>query len=64
MKTLVVSLFTDRMILSFFMWAGAPSPVSIDPVMTHQAWARYDSEVEAEEALVNLDETVSVSGEK
>lgn len=33
-----------------FEWLGAPAPNSFEPVMTHQAWATYDSAEEAEAA--------------
>lgn len=40
-----------------FDWAGAPKARSFEPVMTHQAWASYDTEEDAtaaETALANL----------
>ncbi len=42
---------------ALFEWAGAPAAQSFEPVMTHQAWASYDSEddaIAAETALANL----------
>lgn len=37
-----------------FEFAGGPMPRSIEPVMTHQAWATFDTEVEASEATKKL----------
>jgi len=38
-----------------FDWLGAPAPVSFEPVMTHEAWATYDSaeKADAAEAALN-----------
>lgn len=38
-----------------FEWAGGPQPTSFEPVMTHQAWATFDSEAAAIEAEKTLD---------
>lgn len=37
-----------------FQWAGGPQPVSFEPVMTHQAWATFQSEAAAIEAEATL----------
>jgi len=40
-----------------FKWAGGPQPVSFEPVMTHQAWATFDTvdaAIEAEKTLEAL----------
>ncbi|MEL6857321.1 MAG: alkaline phosphatase family protein [Pseudomonadota bacterium] len=35
---------------NLFEWLGAPAPLSFEPVMTHEAWATYDTSEEAEAA--------------
>ena len=40
-----------------FQWLGAPTPLSFEPVMTHEAWATYGSVEEAktaEQAMENI----------
>lgn len=38
-----------------FEWLGGPQPKSFEPVMTHQAWASFETEAQAIEAEARLD---------
>lgn len=50
-------VYRPRNFEGLFAWAGAPKPVGIEPVMTHEAWATFASEADAlaaEQALENI----------
>lgn len=42
-----------------FEWAGAPKATSFEPVMTHQAWASYETEDQAKAAQAALNNITS-----
>jgi len=39
---------------NLFKWIGGPQPISFEPVMTHQAWATFETENDAIEAEKGL----------